>query len=253
MTTILDQIERKHYVATENDVQQLAASRFNSDTMTKRGDGQYLRILVAALKAQFSNGHGKAGRRRKLTEDDAAEQSSFLALTHTRFYASVLLGVTTPEVAPDDTLTPDEQRARAAARNGRAGFARSAASTLQAFIRAGGDIRSLDVMTVTKTELRAFARMQESPDDSAEAHAAHVTIKRLIRDMDALAEVDPDAARLAIDEATAALGAIAARLQASQARAPAAPAPTATDTQVFRQKTRARFAAKRIAGARKAA
>jgi hypothetical protein len=239
---ILETIERKHYIATDSDVEQLAATHLTSDALTKRSDGQYLRILVAAMRAKFGSGKG-SGRRRKLTEADVAEQSEALAAIHTRFYASVLKGVTTDEVADHDNLSADERRARAAARNGRAGFARSAASTLQAYIRAGGDIRGLDVATVTKTELRAFARVAQAPDDSPEAHAAHVTIKRLARDMDALADVDPDAARLAIDEAMAALQAIGARL-ASAAHAAQAPP---SETQVFRQKTRARFAAQRAA------
>ena len=251
MTTILVTIERKHYIVTEHDVELLGASHFNSDVLTRRSDGQYLRILIAAMKAKFGNGHG-AGRRRKLTEADAQEQGAFLAETHTRFYAAVLKGVTTPDCEADERLSVDEQRARAAQRNARGGFARSAASTLQAFIRAGGDIRAVKLDTVTKGELRAFARSVTRPEENERARAAHASVQRLTRDIEALAEDDPDAARLAVDEAMAALEAIVARMvrEGHKVLAPvvvAAPEAHPTATQVFRTKTRARFAARKAA------
>lgn len=252
---IQDSIEKKHYVATEHDVELLAASHFNSDTLTRRSDGQYLRILVAALKGQFG-GATHRGPRRKLTAEDFNAQGAFLAETHTRYYAAVLKGITTPEVADDEALDVDTRRARASIRNARAGFARSAASTVQAFLRAGGDIRVVDVNVVTKTELRNWTRQAVTPDENPRLHAVHVTIKRLTRDMEALAEEDAGAARVAVEEAMQTLQGILDGLDAtarpgglaSTVLPPATAAPP-TDTQVFRARTRQRFAGRRKAAA----
>lgn len=239
---IQDSIEKKHYIATEHDVELLAAAHFSGDQIVKRSDGQYLRILVASLKAQFGNGH-TAGRRRKLTAEDVNAQVAHLETTHKRFYGAVLKGVTTPDVEADETLDVDTQRARASVRNARAGFARSAASTVKAFLEAGGDIRGVDVNKVTKTELRAFARAAVAPDENPRLHTAHVSVQRLTRDLTALAKDDPDVARVAIDEAMVALQGLLDDLGA----APAATAPT--ESQVFRGRTRAAFAGRARAAA----
>ena len=58
------------------------------------------------------------------------------------YYAAVLRGVGPPEI-------DSRERTR------RATFARTAKATLVAWVREGGDIRALDVATVTKTALRA--------------------------------------------------------------------------------------------------
>jgi hypothetical protein len=224
--TILDTIEKKHYVATEHDVEQLAASHFNSDVLTKRSDGQYLRILVAAMKSQFGNGRSA---RRKLSPADTETYRAFLTETHGKLYAAVLRGVTTPDCADDEVLAADERRQRAAVRNGRAGFARSSASTLQSFLKAGGDVRTLDVNTVTKGALRAAVAATKEPDIAPEATAAGAALRRLERDIGALVEVNHDAGRELVEEAMERLQAILDQLDTEapqplplpEARAPA--------------------------------
>lgn len=191
---IEDKIENKHYVASDHDVELLAAAHLACSDATKRVDVSYLRILVATLQARFNGMRG----RKKLAAADITQHSTYLAEVHTRLYAFVLRGVTTPDVVDEETLDADTRRGRAAVRNGRAAFARSSASTLQLFIRAGGDVRGLDVTGVSKTQLRAFAKSTAPPMPLTEAML--VGLKRLEREAIELAADDPDAAREVVTE-----------------------------------------------------
>lgn len=194
MIKIEDKIEGKSYVASEHDVELLAAAHLACSDATKRVDISYLRILVAALHARFNGVRG----RKKAAPADLKQHGEYLAETHTRLYAFVLRGVTTPDVLDEETLDADTRRGRAAIRNGRAAFARSSASTLQLFIRSGGDVRTLDVASVSKAQLRAFAKSTAPPVPRDEAVLA--TLKRVESEALALAEDDPDAAREVVSE-----------------------------------------------------
>ena len=196
---IQEKIEKAHYVANDHDVEQLAASHYMTADLTKRIDGAYLRILIAALQAKFP----VTNRKRALTADERQRHGVFITETHGRFYRAVLRGVTSPDVVDDTSLTVDERRARAGIRNGRAGFARSAASTLQSFIRVGGDARTLDLSTAAKTAMRAFTLEHAAPKPRMEVimtrlGAVEAQVATLIED-------DPDQARAAVEECMARL------------------------------------------------
>lgn len=188
-------ILKAHYVANEHDVELLAAAHLATSEATKRTDGQYLRILVQALKSQFNGVKGK----RAPTRPELDNHSAFLADTHTKLYAAVLRGVTTDEVADDEALGVEERRARATIRNNRAGFARSSASTLQMFIRAGGDVRTLDVETVTKTALRTWTKAN-TPDATPRQHFIMSALTRMEREAKTLLAEDPDEGRATVEE-----------------------------------------------------
>ena len=108
---ITKQIEGKHYVATERDVELLAHEHLTSTQSARRSDGAYLRILIVGLQAQFN---GTANKRRALKPTELKAHSDFLAEQHGRLYVYVLKGVTTPEVMDDETLDVAVRRARAA-------------------------------------------------------------------------------------------------------------------------------------------
>lgn len=192
-TKIEDKIEAKGYVATEHDVELLAAAHMVNVDQAKRTDGSYLRILVAALQARFNG----LKSRKRATPADLKAHSDHVAETHTKLYPHVVKGVTTPDILDDETLDADTRRARAAIRNARATFARSAASTLQLFIRAGGDLRGVDVLSVTKTQLRTWAVAAAGPTPRGEVILA--AVKRLERDVLAMAADDPDGAHSAVE------------------------------------------------------
>lgn len=196
MSKVEDKIEKAHYVATEHDVELLAASHLANTEATRRADGYYLRILIAALHAQFNG----VKHRRKAAKADLEAHAALLTETHQRFYPFVLKGVTTPDIADDPALHDNDRRVRAMTRNARAAFARSTASTLLAFIRAGGDVRTLDINTVSKTALRMWTR--GSTPEGANPRVDHInaSMRRIERDARNLMAEDPDEARVTIED-----------------------------------------------------
>lgn len=195
MKKIEDTIESKNYAGvTDHEVELLAAAHLACSEAAKRTDGSYLRILVAVLQQRFDG----VKNRKRVSAADLKAHSEYLAETHTRLYAFVLKGVTTPDVMDEETLDVDTRRGRAAVRNSRAAFARSSASTLQMYIRAGGDVRGLDVMSVSKGQLRTFAAQAAGANTPALLMSA--TLKRLEGQANTLAEDDPDEARTLVGD-----------------------------------------------------
>jgi hypothetical protein len=89
-------------------------------------------------------------------------------------------------------MDPTEAMRRNRERTRRATFARSAKSTLAAWVREGGDIRALNVATVTKGELRAAI-------NAAKAEKGVTESTRIVKAQDAIlaavAREGPEAAR----------------------------------------------------------
>lgn len=166
-------IESVNYHATPEQVQTLARERLTVDNQSAHIDGTYLRVLVASMQSLLDKNARRriAGHLRALDEVDA------------RFYPAVLKGITTADIAHDDSQTPEEQSRRAVERNRRSTFARSAKSTLAAFIRASGDVRELDVALTTKASLRAVVHEALSPEERDEAaiEGAKTGLVRLLR------------------------------------------------------------------------
>lgn len=209
MTTILDKIAHAHYVATDAQVEQLAAAQYEASQRHQSIDGTYLRVLIAGCQAKL----GTAKRGRSPGPD---AQMSVIELVHAKYYAAVLRGVTTPEVAAEDGLDPKEKGARALERNRRSNFARSAKLSLAAFVRGGGDVRGIDVETASKAGLRVKA-----PAVTPAARTAR-TEANLLRAVQAQAKRDAIGARRALTHAIAALQRVLAGLH----EAPIAEAPT---------------------------
>lgn len=154
---VLDKIIKAHYVADEAQVEALARQHYTASTEASAAGSTYLRVLVAGVQAQL-------GPKRGRSRVDATAALSVLEAVHGRFYAAVLNGITTPEVAPDDSLDAKVTTARARERNRRSTFARSSKSTLATFIKGGGDLRVVTVATVTKRQLREAVAPPEPTD-----------------------------------------------------------------------------------------
>jgi hypothetical protein len=135
------------YVMTEVQIEALASERTNSLLGAETMAGTYLRALVTGSQSKLGPKRGKTP-----TEET---QLAALEAVAVPFYAAVLRGVTTDEIAIDATVEHAEAVTRNRERNRRATFARTAKSTLVAWVKAGGDLRAIDVATVTKGELRA--------------------------------------------------------------------------------------------------
>ena len=136
------------YVMTESDIEALAAEHAKSAGVADGYSSTYLRALIAGAQAQIGPKRGKPLA--------VEQQLAVLQTVAEPFYAAVLRGVTTADIAPDPGLDPDESLRRSRERNRRGVFARTAKSTIVSWVKAGGDLRLLDVATVTKGELRGM-------------------------------------------------------------------------------------------------
>lgn len=156
--TILQTIAKAHYVATEAQVEQLAAAHYGSSAEVERTNTTYLRVLIAGVQA-------KVGTKTRGRKPSPEAFMSVLEEVHNRFYAAVLKGVDTPDIAVGNgELAPAERTRRILERNRRSNFARSAKATVALFVEAGGDVRALDVENTTKAQLRSVVQPPEPQD-----------------------------------------------------------------------------------------
>lgn len=173
--TINELITSKGYVASAQQIEQLAHDRYAADQHINASNTTYLRVLVVAMQAKL----GVAKRKGKV---DVPAHLSVLDEVNGTFYPAVLRGVTTQDVTDDGALEQAERSRRTLERNRRSNFARSSRSTIQSFIEAGGDIRTLDGMIVTKAQLQEFVNAH--PLD--EPGSAETTVNGLQRSATAI-------------------------------------------------------------------
>lgn len=164
---LLHSIETRGYAATDNEVIALAGSVATGIAAT----GTYLRVLVAAIQARLG------GRRRRASP--SVDVLGALEAEHARLYSLVLAGV-----GPADL---DMQE-----RNRRATFARTAASTVRAFIKGNGDVVNLVPAEVTKNQLRKAVAPPEVGNRIA--RRAQRAFESLLRAVSRYIERDPDTA-----------------------------------------------------------
>lgn len=189
-TSILSKLENKTTIPTDSQVESLALERYNNASLISRIDTTYLSILVLASQAQLGKGRRKLG---------AEDQAKVLETVHERFYAAVLRGVTTHDIEVEAGLEAKEATRRSLERNRRSAFARSAKSTLLAFVTGGGDLRGLDAWTVSKTALRKAVAPPE-PTDRTERQIVRAK-GSLFRAFARQARASPEEARQALETA----------------------------------------------------
>lgn len=156
--TINELITSKGYVASAQQIEQLAHDRYAADQHINASNTTYLRVLIVAMQAKL----GVA--KRKPTKVDTEGHLSVLDEVNGMFYPAVLRGVTTADVQDDTTLSQAERSRRTLERNRRSNFARSSRSTIQAYIESRGDVRTLDGLQVTKAQLQEFVNAHPSDD-----------------------------------------------------------------------------------------
>lgn len=212
--TIIAKLVQGNWAANEAQVESLAHERYTNASAVTLADGTYLRVLLVAIQARL----GRKTRGRVPLDT----QAQVLEETHTKFYDAVLRGVTTDEIAIDETLPQAERSARALERNRRSAFARSAKSTLAGAAAAGVDLRGLDAATVTKSSLRALT----APPEASDKTVRQINRSRgaLLRAIGRRAKIEPDEARREIEATIEALEQLATGLDA-------APQPTTSRTE----------------------
>jgi len=170
---ILAAIAQVNYAATGDQVEQLAfavATGLDAGTV-------YLRVVLAHMQAKL--GHGRRARATNVPQEPV------LDAIHEELYPHVLKGV-----GPED-MDRDE-------RNSKANFARTMASTVRFFIQHGGDVRTLEVPTVTKNGLRKAVQPEttQAPEGASRAMRGFIKAREgLNKALQRLARGDPQAAR----------------------------------------------------------
>lgn len=201
MTNVIEKIEGAGYLATDAQVEALAHTQYAVNVEHTHADSVYLRIVLREVQA-------KLGALTKGRRPPATTQARAVNEASVRLYAAVLRGVTTEEVAPSPDLDAAESHRRAVERNRRTVFARTAKATLLKYAREGGDLRRLELATVTKGGIRALMSPAESTNRTER------TISRsqaaLVRALARQAKTDPlgakDAANMVIAALRKALG-----------------------------------------------
>lgn len=186
---------KSKYIMSESQVESLATEYASASVETARVGMTYLRVLVAACQAII--GTSKRGRHA------AAAQAEVLDGVASKYYAAVLRGVTTADIVPDTTLPKPEQTRRSLERNRRSTFARSAKSTLAAYIGTGGDLRGLDVETLTRDPLLKLVRAARGTSDNA--HRMERARNLILRVVAKEAKTDATAARADLEHTIEAL------------------------------------------------
>jgi hypothetical protein len=180
----------KDFLLDDAGVAALARDYVDGVSRTDRVSSTYLRVLVAHSQKELNA--------KRVTEDAAL---AAVGRAHTRLYAIVMQAVTTEDIAPDPDLPAEEAHTRAMERNRRSNFARTAKSTLVAWIYAGGKLRSLDPATVIKADLRALYA-GKTPPLPARIKRTEARLTTLLKE---LAEEDLGAARERVTELIRAL------------------------------------------------
>lgn len=159
---VVDTLSKANYVATPEQIGQLARMNLHSIKGSDLVNGVYLKCLIVGVQKDLES---------SVTE---LEQDKVLQQVHERYYGAVVQAVTSRDIRDDKDLLKDERRARALERNRRSNFARSAKATLLGFIRAEGDVMTLDAEKITKGELHNFAVSMKVPTNVMQSLPARV-------------------------------------------------------------------------------
>jgi hypothetical protein len=169
---VIETIVAANYRPTDSQVEQLAFAA----SLGLTSKGTYLRILAASVQDANVSKRGQLGA---------------LSKAHEHYYPHVLAGV------GGSSLDPKERHRRGT-------FARTALTTLRGFVRSGGDLRSVELATLTKTSLRKASATTIEPTDRAERSMSRANAA-LLRASKRLAKRDPARAKELIQRAIEAL------------------------------------------------
>lgn len=143
-------LESNGYVATPDDIQEITKDSLSATAAVHASGMTYLRALVGTTQSQL----GLTPKRRTMPPPMSAEETKrqldALEDVHSRFYEAVMKAVQATPII-DEERGQDRRLVYAS----RANFARSAKSTLRAWILSENNIRGLVASRVTKYALQA--------------------------------------------------------------------------------------------------
>lgn len=189
--TLIEELTKAHFLATDDQVRLLAGRYATGLQAQDSVKGCYLRVLTAATIKAAKPAKGKA-----------SEIMEHLDKVHESYYALVMKGVTTPDIADDESLDQEQRTLRSLERNRRSNFARSAKTALTSYLKAGGDLFQLDPDTVTKRELQAFVTAMRNKESEPKTlkHRAELAVGRIEELCRELADEDKDSALVTVQE-----------------------------------------------------
>jgi hypothetical protein len=194
-------LESKNYVATAADIAALAKAYSAALEASGNVRGHYLRALVATTQAELGakpRQRTSADETPTLDAEAVKTQLAALEAVHEKFYAVVL----------------DNVEGNAEERNRRSGFARSAVSTVRAYVRSGRDITLLAASRVTKAALAQAVPTKRARVVSVTVlrRRADKTLAVLYKIGEQLSKADKALAVGVLEEALSKLGGMLSRL-----------------------------------------
>jgi hypothetical protein len=188
---LIEELTKAHFLATDEQVRLLAGRYATGLQAQDSVKGCYLRVLTAATIKAAKPAKGKP-----------SEIMAHLDAVHESYYAIVMKGVTTPDIADDESLDQEQRTMRSLERNRRSNFARSAKTALTNYLKAGGDLFQLDPDTLTKRELQAFvtAMRNKEAEPKTLKHRAELAVSRIEEMCRELADEDKEAAMVTVQE-----------------------------------------------------
>jgi hypothetical protein len=207
---VLTTLAAAAFIATQEQVKELASFVQHG----AESDGTYFKVVLAHTMAKLA----KRGRR------SAKSQLEALDNVHADLYPAVLEGVGPTEL-------------ESAERTRRAKFASSSASTVRRFIKLGGDVRNVDLATVTKTGLLAsvLPKVERKEGESRIERSFNRAEAALMDSANKLmARGDPDEARERVEQVMAALEKLLDNPPAREERKAKKPAARITATNLVR-------------------
>jgi hypothetical protein len=202
---VVKKLIRTRYLTDAAGVESLASHYASALSIGQSIRNSYLRVLVAGVQQELGQdprmtARGKAGA------VDVQEGLAAVRKVHAEYYAAVLRGVTTKDITDEDGLRKQERKLRAKERNRRSNFARSALSLLRAYVKAGGNPRSIVVPTATKAQLAAYvAKHQEIKEPAVRSSRIALAVNRVLEIAEAVKSDDQAEAVALVQSAIASL------------------------------------------------
>lgn len=211
--TLLPPLEENLYLVSDADLAKFAVvSVAVADTLQTFRQA-YMRVLLAGT--QVAIGIAKPTQRTPknystLKDDVRATQIRALNDTHARYYSIILAAITTPDIVDSLRLGADERKRRSIERNRRSNYARSAKSTLAAYLNVGYDLCELNVLKASKTMVRGLVAQRKTPSEEEMVGALperiEAAVKRITAYASTLSADDAAKATEVIQDAMSQLG-----------------------------------------------
>lgn len=205
MKSVLDYAVKHNYVLSAAQVGELARELFASMQVVTGINASYLRILIAGVQSELGTLRLRAakGGMGKISDEDKAKQLAALESVEGQYYVAIVDAIITEDIADNSRLGKEERARRSLERNRRTNFARSAKSTVASYIKAGFDIKSISVTTITKRamyEMVQATKQAEPVKPESVAKSLETAGSRVEEIAAQLCDMDAEAARQQIEK-----------------------------------------------------